>query len=177
MIVLLNGPFGVGKTTTAGLLARRIPRAVVYDPEKIGFVFRRAVRPVYRVADYQDLRLWRRLTIWGGWLLRRGLRRQLIVPMAVLRADYFSELTAGLRKADPDLRCVRLTVREEPLRRRILARRDRGAAAWRLARMASGLVLAADDTFGVAVSTDNRTTAEVADAVCVLLRDGGETAS
>ena len=29
MIIFLNGPFGVGKTTTARLLAGRIPNAVV----------------------------------------------------------------------------------------------------------------------------------------------------
>jgi hypothetical protein len=132
---------------------------------------------VYRIADYQDLRLWRRLTVWGAWLLRRALRRHLIVPMAIVRADYFAEITDGLRKADPDLRCVRLTVGEDTLRRRIVESRDRGAAAWRLAHVARGLALAADAAFGMPVSTDGRTAAEVAEAVCSLLRDGSGTTS
>jgi hypothetical protein len=169
MIIFLNGPFGVGKTTTARLLAERIPGAVVYDPEQIGFVLR-ILRPVYRVADYQDLRLWRRLAIWGAWLQRRVRRRHLIVPMAVLRADYFAELAAGFRAADPDVRCIRLTATEETLRHRILQSNDRGAAGWRLAHTASGLAAVADPTFGVAVPTDQRTPTEVADAVCLLLR-------
>ena len=36
MIILINGPFGIGKTTTARLLVRRLPGAVVYNPEHTG---------------------------------------------------------------------------------------------------------------------------------------------
>ena len=167
MIVLLNGPFGVGKSTTARLLAARLPGAVVYDPEWIGFVLRRL--PLYRAADYQDLRLWRRLAVWGAWLARRALRRHLIVPLAVLRRDAIAELTAGFRRADPDARCLRLAASAETLRDRILTSGDRVARRWRLAHMAAGLA-AADPAFGLEISTEGRTPAEVAEAIARLLR-------
>ena len=125
---------------------------------------------MYRVADYQDRWLWRRLAIWGAWLQRRVRRRHLVVPMAVLRADYLAELSTGFRTADPDVRCIRLTATEQTLRHRILQSSDRGAAAWRLAHIAAGLAAAADPAFGVAVPTDARTPAEVADAAYALLR-------
>jgi hypothetical protein len=36
VIILVNGPFGVGKTTVARVLADRLG-AAIYDPERIGF--------------------------------------------------------------------------------------------------------------------------------------------
>jgi hypothetical protein len=167
MILLLNGPFGVGKTTTADLLARRLHGAAVYDPEVIGFVLRRMLRPVHRVADYQDLWLWRRATVWGAWVRRR--RRHLIVPMALWRSDYFAETTGGLRRIDARLICVRLTASESTLRQRIESSSDTGAGRWRLDHVASGLQAATDPAFGIEVSTEGRTAAEVAEAIIRLL--------
>lgn len=167
MIVLLNGPFGIGKTTTAGLLVERLSRTTVYDPELIGFFLRRALSPVRGVADYQDLRLWRRATIWGAWIMRR--RRHLIVPMALWRRRNFDEISAGLRRIDADLRCIRLTATEQTLRRRIEASGDLGARAWRLNHLSSGLHALNDPHFGIEVSTEGCLPAEVVDAILRIL--------
>jgi hypothetical protein len=167
MILLLNGPFGIGKTTVAGLLARQLPSAFVFDPEMIGFVLRRILSPVHPVSDYQNLRPWRRATIWGAWVMRR--RKHLIVPIALWRRQYFAEITAGLRGVDPDLHCVRLTASEETLRQRIVASDDTGARAWRLGHLSSGLQAMMNPAFGVEVSTENRTPAQVADAILHLV--------
>ena len=35
VILFLNGPFGIGKTTTAHLLVERLPGALLYDPELV----------------------------------------------------------------------------------------------------------------------------------------------
>lgn len=42
MIILVNGAFGVGKTTLGGLLVERIPHRKLYDPEQVS-PFLRAV--------------------------------------------------------------------------------------------------------------------------------------
>ena len=59
--MFLNGAFGIGKTTVARALVKRLPRAVLFDPEPIGVLLQR----FRRVDDFQDLRAWRRLTIFG----------------------------------------------------------------------------------------------------------------
>jgi len=41
MVILINGAFGIGKTTVARALSRRIPGSVICDPELIGFVLQR----------------------------------------------------------------------------------------------------------------------------------------
>jgi hypothetical protein len=168
VIVVINGPFGIGKTTTANLLDRRLPNAILYDPEVIGFVVRRVGRPVMNIGDYQDLTLWRNLTVWGTWVLRRT-RRTLLVSMAIWRHDYFDHFLGGLRGTDPDVRCFRLTATEPTLRRRILASSDEADRSWRLDHITSGLAAAADPAFGIEVSTEGRPPTDVVDTVLQLL--------
>lgn len=96
---MLNGSFGIGKTTVAGLLAHSIPEAVIYDPEKVGFILRRLPAWMLGLAqqppDYQDLAIWRRLITQGA---RRKHRRAavVIVPMAFTNLKYLDGFTQTL---------------------------------------------------------------------------------
>jgi uridine kinase len=40
VIVWINGAFGAGKTTLAGELHRRLPDALAFDPEYVGYLER-----------------------------------------------------------------------------------------------------------------------------------------
>ena len=103
MIIFINGPFGVGKTTTARLLVERIPDAMFYDPKDVGAFVRRLVKDVEQAYDYQDHLLWRVLAVEVARLLRETYRRHLVVPMTISRRDYFDYITGGLRQIDPNL--------------------------------------------------------------------------
>ena len=83
MILLLNGAFGIGKTTVARLLVKRLPRAVLFNPELIGIPLQR----ITRVADFQELRLWRWLTLIALRIARLFFRN-VIVPMAISNPAY-----------------------------------------------------------------------------------------
>jgi hypothetical protein len=45
MIVMINEPFGVGKTETANALNKRIPNSVVFDAEEVGLMLRNITYP------------------------------------------------------------------------------------------------------------------------------------
>ena len=92
MVIWLNGPFGVGKTSVARELVRLIPEARIADPERIGYVMKRTF---WRHDDYQDVALWRRLTV--RQVHRRARRGTVIVPMTVVDPAVFAEITAGAR--------------------------------------------------------------------------------
>lgn len=36
MFIMINGAFGVGKTTTASKLQERMPNSILFDPEEVG---------------------------------------------------------------------------------------------------------------------------------------------
>lgn len=57
MIVLINDPFGIGKTTTAHHVVQRLEDSMFYDPENIGSFLRYFLGAKAEQEDYQDLSL------------------------------------------------------------------------------------------------------------------------
>lgn len=107
MFVLLNGSFGIGKTTLAKRLARAVPGAAISDPEHVGYVLQRLPAPLLglksKPGDYQDMALWRRLIVTQA-RLTHWRARVVIVPMAFTDRGYFSALEEGLGKTAPVLK-------------------------------------------------------------------------
>ena len=89
MILFINGPFGVGKTSVARLLVQKMPHSMLYNPEAIGAVLHRVLGPFWKAADYQDYALWRPLLVGGARLLKPGSTQTLVIPMTVWRRDLF----------------------------------------------------------------------------------------
>ena len=166
MILFINGPFGVGKTTVARVLVEKTPNAMLYDPETIGSVLQRVLGPVKKADDFQDYALWRKLVVAVARVLRAASAGTLVIPMTVWRRDYFDPIVAGLRRVDPDLRCFRLTASEGELARRISSdSEDEGAYGWRMSHLEVCMDALRDRAFGAEVPTDGRMPAEVADRI------------
>jgi hypothetical protein len=60
MIIWLNGAFRAGKTALAEELHRRLPAAVVFNPEDVGLMLWKWLEPN---DDFQDLPSWRELVV------------------------------------------------------------------------------------------------------------------
>jgi hypothetical protein len=84
VIIWINGGFGAGKTTPtlAEELRRRLIDALVYDPEDVGIMLWKWMRPA---GDFQHLPSWRELVVATVLSLRRHHAETLIVPMALIR--------------------------------------------------------------------------------------------
>jgi hypothetical protein len=163
MILFINGPFGVGKTSVARLLVQKMPHSMLYNPEAIGAVLHRVLGPFWKAADYQDYALWRPLLVGGARLLKTGSTRTLVIPMTVWRRDLFDLIVAGLRRVDPDLSCFRLTASRDVLIDRIASdTEDRDAYGWRMAHVEVCMKSSRDPAFGTEICTDGRTPVEVA---------------
>lgn len=165
-IALINGPFGIGKSTAANLVVERLPASMLFDPEIIGAFLHRLVGPEVLSGDYQDLPLWRHLAVDVAHRLHTDCDRDLIVPMCLWRYEYFKEITDGFRESGSTVMCFRLTSRPATLQSRILGRRNEdGGHAWCLDHMESGLAAANDPRFGIEIDTEGRTAIEVAEAI------------
>ena len=99
MIIMLNGAFGVGKTTIAQSLVASLPHSMIFDPEEVGYMLRRITDGVRCGAedtdDFQDIALWRTLTIETAAALRRRYQRDLIVPMTLANPKYLEQIFVG----------------------------------------------------------------------------------
>jgi hypothetical protein len=169
MIVLLNGSFGVGKTTVARLLRGAWPGSVLYDPEWAGMLLMRVPRWAGLRGsgsdDFQDIDLWRKSAVAGVRLFRSFARGPVIVPMTFTHHAYFDEVTGGLRRLDPELRvfCLRADL---PTVKSRLAGRGTPAhgpgSGWRARRITECASAHRDPHFGEPVDTENLTAREVA---------------
>ncbi len=176
MILWINGAFGAGKTTTARRLVEAIPGARLFDPEYVGFLLREFVD--VPTGDFQDLWLWRSLTVHtlAGLAAEHGDRW--VVPMALLNRTYRTEIFSGLRDRGLAVRQVALVVPESTLRARIDpdATHPENARLWRQRHAAlavaefDGIAQREADTAEIDATAP---TDEVTGSVLAWLRDRG----
>ncbi len=132
MIVWINGTFGVGKTTTAGLVNERTGWRQ-FDPEHVGYLLAGNLRDL-AFDDFQDLPPWRVLVpIVADEILRFAGGPAMVAVQTVLDEAYWDELEAGLSARNRSVFHVVLDADEEALRRRIDGDRNEAQARqWRL---------------------------------------------
>lgn len=92
MIIWLNGPFGVGKTTLANLLHQEIPDSILYDPELLGDFFQENLPKAVFPEDFQDYPIWRQTTVQIIRDLATKTGQVIIVPMTVYKKEYCQEI-------------------------------------------------------------------------------------
>ena len=170
MIIWINGGFGAGKTTLAEELHRRLPGAVVYDPEDVGLMLWKWMPPN---GDFQHLPSWRELVVATALSLRRHHADTLIVPMSLIRDAYRAEILDGLADAAEEVLHVFLEADAEVLRERLNARVTHPGRDWDQSARQAGMtgideiVAAAARQPGgtLMLRSDKLTPAELADQV------------
>lgn len=128
MIVMINGAFGVGKTTISNKLLKVIENSMLYDPEEVGYMLRNIIpeelkRLEAETGDFQDLQLWRELTVEVARLLISTYNVNLIVPMTIRNPEYFNYIINGFNSIDGDTYHFCLTASKETIYERL---RERG---------------------------------------------------
>jgi len=125
MIVWINGAFGVGKTTAAFGLHRRLPNSFVYDPENIGYFIRRNAPEGFSKGDFQDIPLWR----GGNYEMLKMISEQfdgtVIVPMTLVDPVYFAEIVGRLREDGIEIKHFILGASKETILKRLRFRLSR----------------------------------------------------
>ena len=119
VIIWINSGFGAGKTTLADELSRRLPDAVVYDPEDVGLMLWKWMPPN---GDFQHLPSWRELVLATALSLRKHHAETLIVPMSLIRDAYRTEILGGLADAGEEVLHVFLEADAGVLRQRLNGR-------------------------------------------------------
>jgi broad-specificity NMP kinase len=176
MIVMINGSFGIGKTTVARLLRDSLPGSVIYDPEWAGLVLMRLPRWIKFKGsgsdDFQHIDLWRRSAVAGIRLFRLFASDTVIVPMTFSHRAYFDEVVKGIRRLDPELRVFCLKASLSVVKKRLVGRGTKieGAGAeWIARRIIECAEAHRGADFGEPVETEDRSASEVAEDIAVRL--------
>jgi broad-specificity NMP kinase len=170
--LIINGAFGVGKTTVAGLIRRAVPGSLVYDPELAGWALRRLSRWIHMrgagTDDFQDLELWRKSAVAGVRLVRAVAQGPVVVPMAFSRRDYFDEVVGGMSVLDSTVRVFCLRAGMSTILGRLAMRGDdvSGEGSEWIVRKARACVAAHEDEyFGEPIDTEQRSAREIAQEI------------
>lgn len=159
MIIMINGAFGVGKTTVANELLSVMQNSMIYDPEEVGFMLRNVIPNDIKQleapkGDFQDLELWRELTVDFAKMLVIKYQRNLIVPMTIYKRDYFDFIYQGFKNIDQQTYHFCLTATKETIHNRL---RERGEAEgnWCFYQTEKCLQAFGEHEFGEYIDTDN----------------------
>lgn len=170
MLIWINGAFGAGKTHTAHELARRLPAAHVADPELIGFAMHKML-PARARDDFQDLPGWRTAVVATLREADRVSTGPVIVPMTVVRDDYFDEIVGALR-VGTNLRHYTLVASPVTVRKRLRSRLEAvgsrvfgGDETWAVRQIDRCVTALAHDRFATHVPTDDRSLDEVVESI------------
>lgn len=169
MIIVINGPLGIGKTETAWHVTRALPRAALVDID-----YAAALQP-FDHQDEADVRYaCRSAAVLGEHHLRHGYEHLVLnwVFESPAQVDLIRELFGHLG----EVRIYRLTCSLEELERRILRRGATDAEADRLRGRQLHAILedaARGGDLGLPIETGGRTVREVAAAILDLAFGSG----
>lgn len=173
MLIWINGAFGAGKTHTAFELQRRLSGAHVADPELLGFGLQRML-PIEQRTDFQDLPQWRTGVLETLAQVAAAHPGPMLVPMTLVRDDYFDQIVGGLRARGVDLRHYALIAGPDTLRRRLSNRiaylRTGRRETWAMQQIPRCVAALGQDRYATHVDTDRRSTDEVVEWIA---RDAG----
>ncbi len=97
-IVMLNGAFGVGKTTLAAALLKRRSDWMAFDPEEVGFMLWKILDIR---SDFQNLPAWGPLVVETARALIAAERRTLVVPMTLVDPGNYETIRRGFEGIAP----------------------------------------------------------------------------
>ena len=171
MIVIINGSFGVGKTTTARLLRNALRGSAIYDPEWVGVGLKRLPKWIKLngrgTDDFQDLNLWRKSAVMGIRLFRFVVSGPVIVPMTFSHRAYFDEVISGVTLADPELSVFCLKASLPTVNKRLAQRvlTEKVEAEWIARRNVECAEAHRDPHFGMPIDTEERTAVQVTEEI------------
>ena len=168
MIIVINGSFGVGKSSTAEALTAVLPHAMIFDPEVVGQMVRYITNGVRsgpeETDDFQDIAMWRTLTVSTAEQLHGHYGRDLIIPMTIAVPDYFKEITEGLQTIDRDFHHFCLIASIPTIQRRLAERADH-ENPWIWTRVLRYVPLFEQPLYTEHIHTDDRSIQSVVDTI------------
>ncbi|MFP7296847.1 AAA family ATPase [Neobacillus niacini] len=127
MIIMINGAFGVGKTSVANELQKSMNNSMIFDPEEIGYMLRNIItediaHPSEKTDNFQDYQLWKVFVVNIANHLINTYGKILIVPMTIIDKRYFEYIFNGFKEIDERTFHFCLTAKEETIYERLRKR-------------------------------------------------------
>lgn len=168
MIVWISGAYGVGKSTLARALAKKMENARLFDAELVGD----AVRGNYPDDPYgyifEDYPLWGRFCQALLRDIHENFGGNILVPMTLLRAHSYGDIIQPLLDARIDTRLLILEASHASIHDRILSRGEE-EGCWCMENIGFSSQ-GASELPGVHIDTEGKSVEQITGEVMALLR-------
>ena len=165
MIIMINGSFGVGKSSVAYALLDLLPNSMLYDPEEVGLMLRKVTAGILpddeNTDDFQDISAWSPLVVATAAELYRRYQRTLIVPMTLANPSYFAHIKSGLASIGVPLHHFCLVAPLETVYDRLRLRGERDGS-WAFGKAARYVPMFNDPLYAHHLDTTALSAAELA---------------
>ncbi len=169
MIIWINGAYGVGKSTTAEALHKRIANSFIFDPEMVGNCVRETKPDSLWQDDFQDYPAWRQMTYVLLKELCETYSGTVIVPMTILNPVYFSQVIEPLRNEGIQVSHLILEAAPETIAARILARKE-DETCWCYRQIPRCVAALRDTISGITINTDQKSVDDVVSEILTCLK-------
>jgi len=176
MIVIINGPCGIGKSTTGEHVTSKFDRAVFLDGDYIGWVHPFEIYDEVRIEHlYQTLR------VLIAFHIEHGDYHNFVIPYVFESPESLARLRTLLADLDDEIYAFRLVCDAQVIEQRLRdSSRSPDEVAWHLDRAVELVRIqeaaARNGDLGYVVDTTARTPEEVADVIWTLAHDPDFTA-
>jgi deoxyadenosine/deoxycytidine kinase len=165
MIIMINGAFGVGKTSVANELQKTINNSMIFDPEEIGYMLRNIItediaHPSEKTDNFQDYQLWKVFVVNVASHLIMTYDKNLIVPMTIINKGYFEYIFNGFKEIDERTFHFCLTAKQETIYER-LRKRGESEGNWCFQQTRKCMDGYNDSCFEQFIDTDNVSVNEI----------------
>lgn len=173
MIIMLNGAYGVGKTSVAKELVQQIDNAMIFDPEEVGFMLRYLIPENVKLDqektdNFQDYILWKTLTVQVAEQIKNTYQKHLIVPMTIFNKEYLHFIRNGFEKIDKETFHFCLTATQDTIHHRLIERGET-EGNWCFQQTAKCLQAFDDEMFEVKLDTEKKSVEEIVNAIFLIL--------
>jgi len=164
MIIMINGAFGIGKTSVANCLVKDIKNSMIYDPEEVGLLLRNIIPGEVmhdeEKTDFQDFILWKKIVVMIASEIKKQYNSHLIISMTIMEIEYFKYIFNGMEKIDNDIYHFCLTAPLDKIHSR-LNQRGEISDSWAFLQTEKCLKAYGNYDFGEYIDTQNSSIEEV----------------
>ncbi|MEA4824733.1 MAG: AAA family ATPase [Clostridiaceae bacterium] len=164
MIIWINGAFGVGKTSVAENLSKKLQNSYIYDPENAGgFIWNNTPASMSRKGDFQDIPLWRIINRHMLSYIIKCSDVDLIIPMTMVNKAYYNEIINDVSEAKLTIWHFILTAPRDTIVKRLLGRGE-SQDSWAVRQM-DRCIKGLADMDGIFIDTENRSIDNITDII------------
>lgn len=164
MILWINGPYGVGKSTLAEALMEKLPDSFLFDAELVGDAVRENMPKAFFKETYEEYPLWHELCFCLLKNLAETYDGHVFVPMTLKQSASVEGILDRLRESGMSTAHVMLEADHDTVHDRILQRGEE-EDCWCMQNIFSCQTAQRDLPADLRLNTADKSPAELADEV------------